>query len=921
MMLALLLAVAISSPELGTFFDLNGMVPDSVPSSRTFGSDDATNMTHRLDPQEQAAVNAVFEAYCERVYYGYAGLSNYWDEADWGPTDRGATKREFSFNPKAIYGRSPFYYVPDTNRVIETRRFVEYDNLHRICEVTGGEGAPSDFLLIERPTWLRRETSSPESSSASVEWSSSLLDDVPLLHGQAEDFPVRAWQQKTAFLGSDKWKWSNFCLSFRDLAYSYKDPVNWTPDHSRDDWRVYVPLERMMVYLSFGDPPHRNEMVHRGYLPNYGEELMTNTTMDVVGRGYAVTNVVEEHVRSYVKVGLGDPNPYGSPGPTMKSQLEESIAFYFYIAGLTPTNSFSGRVYFRSDSNPSYDVDGETVRVVYPYVNFDLEFLEGYYHNAGGIMFDSVDIACSGLHKESDINYVGAYPTGAASYPGYLFSYDADSRTATVDGDGEVASVEVWYDKSAVTYRAGLDGLTNETRRLISDNLVALGKGLSSLDRSYCEVGHAIPNVVSNFSGHASRRYDATFVAEFGTPSWDGENWTAPLVADIDIPALAEAGSSSTSVVEAVTRYDDYVCYANPAHLLFGVGTEVDPLSQTSGEVTWGEGDLIHFFGDIVREVSRGSGATICYCRLSPVYVDANGVIKMNVYVQNYAGTVYTNATVGVGDVKAETNVTLRCTASAGVNYDYGSTFKKYALDRREGYMPYPGDYSRADSSSLWTVMARGCRFGTGDDDEWYTLHSDESGRHMRKIEYVNSPYASQNFEYSSLVQKNIKSVGAAWSAADNNYARLTGDCDAMFASVAGGFSFDNPLGMLNQVSYGLTANDTLKNLVLKSSAKLQIGVAPLCGFEEDRVALHVFFNVDGDNVSLDTVQDYMGTRVTLPFPSYYMNVYLLDDTQVKRGHEPADYDFHGCGVAGRMTSLSRVDWNWSALRLERNNQ
>ena len=280
MIAAIALAVSISSPEIGTFFDLNDMVPASVPAERTFGSDDATNATHRLDPTEQAAVYAMFDAYCERCYFPNVGLSNVWNEAKYGPECRGSSGLDkFQFAPTSGYTRTAFWYDPDTNRTVRTRRLVEYSNIRRLCEALRLE--PATMLDLYRPSWYR--------SNASIFWSSTLLDDLDLEHGQVEEFPEIGWMTKEEFLRSeDMYFWGNVALYFSNLKYERRDPVNWTDSDTALDRCLIRPV---LDDIGLGDPPTSSYLYTLGYLPP--SYRLTNTTFDVVGRGTAVTNVDE----------------------------------------------------------------------------------------------------------------------------------------------------------------------------------------------------------------------------------------------------------------------------------------------------------------------------------------------------------------------------------------------------------------------------------------------------------------------------------------------------------------------------------------------------------------------------------------------------------------------------------------------------
>lgn len=759
MVLALLLAVFISSPEIGTFFDLNGMVPGSVPSGRTFGSDDAGVSTRRLDPQEQAAVIAVFEAYFERVYYGNAGLSNEWNAVQYGPTCRYGTGLDrFQFNTRAPDGSSYFHYEPDTNRVIRTRRLVEYGNIRALCRIlhsgSPGEfgGGPDAFLSIYRPLWTRTDG---DGNVLRPRWSSSLFDGLETGHGRPEtEFPEIGWCDKGTFLcrgsaggAKDPYYWANLTLIWNNLAVGGGDFVNWAYPWS--DYGCMV--EDMMWRIQFGDPPHGNDMRRDGYLP----------------QGYALTNT----------------------------------------------------------------------------------------------------------------------------------------------------TVDVLNDRR-------VEGVTNTTRRLVSDNLAGIGIGLSAIDRSYCEVSHAVPAVVSNFYASAARTYSADFPIGAVWFDWDSSlgAWTH-VVDEVDVPPLDTViyESSSVSNVEA-TSYGDFCAYANPARLSASVGSFVTPDSETEVVVRWeSDSDLVDEFGDLVLELVPDLGRV--EVDLIDLSVDGLGNIRLScnvLWVREGSGD-FVPFSKYVGQLRTSyNNVNVSAAFSSSTGYEFGRTFKTDQLDRRTGFMPYPGDFSRVDTDAkpvLWTMFGRGFKGGYDKDHEFAM----KSGTSMRSVAYETSPGLMQAFDYS-CARGSFHSVQTAFSAADGHYASLVSSCMQKFES-ATGLDFWDPISMLDVVSAGVP--DALSHVVF--SGVLGLSLTPLCGIDASGPAVleHIVFEVRDGAISdvrpvcynYDENKYFDGTP---PFDIYSTSVVLREDnTKVKDGHEPANHDFHGAAVAGRMTSLSKVNWKWRALRRE----
>lgn len=142
MILALILAVSISTSELGTFMTPPSWMPTSVPSDYTFGSTGRT-AEKRMSNRTLAAAEALFDAYYERVYFQSAsGVS----DKNWNIQQYGSRNfKEMRFSPAFNY-RSGNRIVPVSKRIIE---FGQIDDMSQsisdLVDSTGG--------LIYRDIW------------------------------------------------------------------------------------------------------------------------------------------------------------------------------------------------------------------------------------------------------------------------------------------------------------------------------------------------------------------------------------------------------------------------------------------------------------------------------------------------------------------------------------------------------------------------------------------------------------------------------------------------------------------------------------------------------------------------------------------------------------------------------------------------
>ena len=515
---------------------------------------------------------------------------------------------------------------------------------------------------------------------------------------------------------------------------------------------------------------------------------------------------------------------------------------------------------------------------------------------------------------------------------GIPFSVEVDDMGFVIPGSVDIhagdedvlftMSFDYYADVTNVTYHAGLEGITNETRRLVSDNLVGLGLGLSALDRSYCGVAHAIPTLVTNYNSSARRDYSSSVDVPVGSFEWDGGAWTASASgSDIDVPELTESGSDSSVSPAESTRFDDYICYANPASLAFSVGSFVT--NSVSDAVYWDVEDLERILGQYLEQMAAlgVETADIYFGERDPLYFDGSGMVRLMGWIGDLNDYRFGEEfDVFVEDPRGRltaTNVSVCVSATASTSYGFGHTYSAGGtLARREGLMPYPGDYSRVKDATLWTVFSRGAVFGTSRNNQWV----ERSGQGMSPVRYTSSSSYSQAFDYASR-SGDFSSLASAWGLADAEYAYLRVGCADKFASMSGGAPFDNPLVMLDLVSSGIDESGTLRNVVFGSGARFFLELRSNLGYVEpyEGRVWEIFADIDETG---RIVYARTSGGQPLPIHAYSLSIALKDsDTHVKDGHEPAEHDFNGGAVAGRMTSLSRVNWDWKALKRERNNQ
>lgn len=286
-------AADLSSPSVGEFFDLPAWMPRTISADLQFGSASASNVTHRVDTNALANLYALFDSVCERTYHSLSLSINDWDVTEYGPTTSGHTfwmRRDPRF---ANYG----CYEPFSNRVVTTRRLVEYQNFKSL--LSAFEKNPEVFLYLIRPKWP---------GSSVVEWSSTAFDRI----FDATMFPQFEWTN-TPLSTLTSNQWANVMTGFSDLKSALNNlcPIPWGNTTYR-----YAKSAYMFGACNFGEPPFDADSQddlqrilpfysHSDPLPKTAEEVMreiygadaptawlTNVTRRLVIDQFAAANQV-----------------------------------------------------------------------------------------------------------------------------------------------------------------------------------------------------------------------------------------------------------------------------------------------------------------------------------------------------------------------------------------------------------------------------------------------------------------------------------------------------------------------------------------------------------------------------------------------------------------------------------------------------
>jgi len=172
MIASIILAVSISSSCITNFMTLPTWMPTSVSSADTFGSADHATASHRVTSNTLAAVEALFDAYYERVYFkSAAGVNDrMWNVREYGPRDFA----HMSFTNGTTYVDPLFNYRNGNRTVPDTRRLIEFPLIMSLASYLES--------LVESVSWMIERNNWGDSRNEDSFWSSSATGTYRLPH-------------------------------------------------------------------------------------------------------------------------------------------------------------------------------------------------------------------------------------------------------------------------------------------------------------------------------------------------------------------------------------------------------------------------------------------------------------------------------------------------------------------------------------------------------------------------------------------------------------------------------------------------------------------------------------------------------------------------------------------------------------------
>ena len=569
MLTAIILAVSIESSSINTFMRLPNWMPTSVDAAHTFGSEDHTNATRRTTADTLAAVESVFDAYYERMFFMSEGRSNDWDTAQYGPrpsTVRDLQSVEFTNFPH--YASSMFVYRPaDTNatdyprQVTDTRRLVEFGNLFSLADkITldffdeGGlvYGTREGIFLPYKPTWIGdyRRVVYPGSSWMPGE-----------LHPDEFD-----WRE--GFPSLSEWAFTNCCLPVYECA---TDGIFRVTEEYRLQHGFYNLHTRWLLSFDFGE-------LFSGYHGSEGPYI--NTLED--SRPW-VDATVPDLIRA--KFPLSSPES-GITNRTRRLMKDDYLTYDVTFAELNICSTFVDLDL--SEVRPEDSPWGGEMDYDYLY-----DRMESYEFDVSSNSLTSVtvettegpsdSISWSGLKQvecPGDYDRMEVYLSGPAH--GYVISssYEGDCLWHWMNPSAQIG-FNFWK------YVATTNAVYTNSSVVATESRV-----LSMLDRSYEIADKRFPagmySVTSNLMRTISSSVSSSGYSEFFPPA-TGDGWeqgeddcSVILRADTDTEATISLKTDSFTWREDVTGPDENYNLTRAKFRFSGLKTELGGIVYTS---------------------------------------------------------------------------------------------------------------------------------------------------------------------------------------------------------------------------------------------------------------------------------------------------------------------------------------------------
>lgn len=907
MMAAVILAALLQSDGLGTFFSLPDWMPDSVEDERTYGSESATNGSLRIDATSLAAVNACFEGFCERSYYFSEGFADQWDEDEYGPKDR----KLFWFKPGPVFDYG-------TNRTITTARFVDTDNLIDLAHALSTyELGIEDATTANRPSW---------DAGRSVEtrrfWSSSsfgpFLGDIAFALPSYERWttdPLRSFTE-------DDFK--AVAASWGAFARNRTDPLSWT---SRGAEFPYKPFMRTVFdRLHFGQPPFDSEMTYDPVVPPTWTS--TNTVMDAASSVWGEPNgPVYEWVETNVTFRFGSVEEVESQiredFESLGSSRPMSGLYYAYLYPFREVE-INGTSYYEPPEDEAF---GDHLYLTLYRIDLLVRFNQSFQHQFrhGSYYIDNPNIkdfrnGTASLTQEIPIEiFVATSKITQILWNGWQGTqWTNENSVFTVDCDAYV------FKGMSSDSNNQIPALTNDTRRLFSDRCAAIGQSLSLLDKSFSRLNPSYDADGTNveFTATGLFKSDVNQVSiVWPSGSMGGFPEEAKMSDDFILGGLEEVAGTRNYTNSVARSWNPSL--PMESHLAVRqaglVGAHIDPETSPTVYQEITEYDVTSSSWSYY--LSPGDEMVITPNRVSVSYYNGRIIIDCYGDIDDIPGYGPFEGVLLFGSY-FDLPTTVPVYAEFTPNFWYAAATGFHGLpsiNRMSGGLHPSGlglELTGDAGAGLWTMGDVFLSAGSANDP----VKSIPS-----EIAYASASTRSQSANYHTE-RGAYKSFSDGQALFRQHYSAFRTKFNELKATAFSGDVFSP--GSIFDRWFNAVSGGSVRLLKSKTTFPVQATIWPFDdatpGAKPNKIvrAFRVKCGDDGRSfVEEVLVQTGDVTAWEEPEFPYVLSYFIISVATSDARAEYGDIPPFGYSIGTKLESWTDTDWNWNALRLERNNQ
>lgn len=897
----LVASASLSSQRIGTFFTFPEWMPNEVSSDLTPGSPGATNMTQRITSDTLAAVNACFEAFCERSYYFSEGDIDSWSDKVYGPFDRA----NFWFRPGPAFDYG-------TNRVVNTARFVETDNLIGLASSISRSQTLESKTIVRRPSW--NDGSSPETRRY---WSGTAIGDFLSAQNITYDLPdYTSWTEDDPLYGKTAENFKGIAASWG--AFKGDEKILAWESRGAESGPEKPFMRTVFDRIHFGQPPF-NSNVYDVKVPSTWTS--TNSVMDVASSVWGEPNgSVYEWVQTNVTFTFGSVEEIEAAVRSMYNRSGWHLSNESTTVRFEPQYNWFispgiGTLLNESDLNREFgnELDIRARFRLYAF-GFYSEFSESQYvevkPDVRNYRNAKRNFPMSTPEMTISVRFDGSGSISSFDYSHHLMSQWTNQLSRiTFECDARVKTGEVTDSNNQIP------ALTNMTRRLFSERVAAIGQTLSLIDCSYSHVNPSYDKTGTNLEFQATSKFEKRGIqVELSWPSYpDPLPLTAEIVEDVEIGNLKETGTRTYTNTVARPWSPNLPL---EAHFYTGKTKQVPSavVDPNSGRFTSSipEGIFDYYAGYF----AAGKKGEIHFKYVTSSYL-GNGHVDVSCYgdIVIYGVEILEDQFLFGASFDLPDKIEVDAILIPSLSYGFAEGFHGQPLIDTQNGGIHPARRGLAlipNGATLWTIGDFFIAEGTANErieGIWSIGYEKDSDRRQTWGFHTFDGTFSSTVAGQRLVRSHFNSFLTEFSA------RRSG---------AFGWNLYDPKRIFDPIldSYGVANFKLLKSDITVSCG---IGLGGITTNEDSPREIDAFIvegnqggGVDVKQVIVVGPDGISFESPAFPYSGPSLNVtisaHATSDDQV----EMPPYGYH---IGAKLEHWTKAEWNWNALRHERNNQ